>query len=184
MVLAQFTSVDGKQCLKDFFKVSKNVYPVGRLDFDSEGLLILTNDTSLNRRLLLPEFLHEREYLVQADGAIMPEALDELQSGVIINVNGSRYHTKPCKVVLLNETPVVPDRNPPVRYRKNIPTSWVKLMLTEGKNRQVRKMMASVGFPVLRLIRTRIEQIDLKTMQPGDMITLSRHTMYSQLFGK
>lgn len=184
MVLAQFISADGKLCLKDFFKVGKNVYPVGRLDFDSEGLLILTNDPALNHRLLHPDFLHEREYLVQADGVIIPEALLQLQAGITININGKSYRTKPCKAFSLNETPVVPDRDPPVRYRKNIPTSWAKLILTEGKNRQVRKMMAAVGFPVLRLIRTRIEQIGIKDMQPGDMLTLSRNTMYSQLFGK
>jgi len=184
MVLSQFTSTDGKLCLKDFFKVSKDVYPVGRLDYDSEGLLILTNDAALNQRLLSPEFLHEREYLVQVEGNVTREALKKLEDGVTIKVNDSFYNTRPCKAFLLNELPVVPDRNPPVRFRKSIPTSWLSLILTEGKNRQVRKMMAATGFPVLRLIRKRIEGIEIKDMQPGDAINISRNTIYRQLFGK
>jgi len=184
MVLSQFTSTDGKLCLKDFFKVGKDVYPVGRLDFDSEGLLILTNDTALNQRLLLPAFLHEREYLVQAEGSVTSEAIKKLENGIVIKVNDSLYRTRPCKAFLLEELPVTPDRNPPVRFRKTITTSWVRLVLTEGKNRQVRKMMAATGFPVLRLIRTRIEGIDIKRMQPGDMVSVSRNTIYHQLFGK
>ena len=184
LVLSQFTASDGKACLKDFFAVEKDVYPVGRLDYDSEGLLILSNDTSLNNRLLHPQFVHEREYLAQCEGLISNKALQELSAGLPININGSPYHTKPCKAILLKETPKLPDRNPPIRFRKNIQTSWLSLTLTEGKNRQVRKMMAYTGFPVLRLIRRRIENMLLADMQPGDMKSLSQRTIYRQLFGK
>lgn len=183
MVLSQFTSVDGKLCLKDFFSVSNDVYPVGRLDYDSEGLLILTNDSAINHKLLHPSFNHQREYMVQVDGQITHEALAKLQKGVDININGGIYHTKPCSAQLL-ENPLVPDRNPPIRYRKNIPAPWIRLTLTEGKNRQVRKMTASVGFPTLRLIRTGIEQIKIGGLQPGECKALSLNTIYTQLFGK
>lgn len=184
MVLSQFTATEGKQCLKDFFAVEKDVYPVGRLDYDSEGLLILTNDVTLNHKLLHPGFVHEREYLTQSEGLVTSEALSLLAGGVIININGKPYHTKSCKAILLEEEPQVPERNPPIRFRKNIPVSWVKLLLTEGKNRQVRKMMAKIGFPTLRLIRTRIEQITLDKMQPGEMIALSQESINRKLFRK
>ncbi|MBX3254367.1 MAG: pseudouridine synthase [Chitinophagaceae bacterium] len=184
MVLSQFTSTVGKKCLKDFFSVEKDVYPVGRLDYDSEGLLILTNDARLNNKLLHPAFAHEREYLVQADGSITTDALMSLSTSVTISVNGKSYHTRPCHVSLLQDAPPVPDRVPPIRFRRNIPTSWISIALTEGKNRQVRKMMAKVGFPTLRLIRTRIEQITLNKMQPGDMIALPYEVISRKLFGK
>lgn len=183
-VLSQFTSADDKPCLKDIFSVEKDVYPVGRLDYDSEGLLILTNDTSLNHRLLHPKFIHEREYLAQCEGLITDKAIQELTTGVPIQVNRKPYHTRPCRARIWNEPSGIPDRNPPIRFRKNIPTSWIKLILTEGKNRQVRKMLAYTGFPVLRLIRYRIEGTDIKGMQPGDIKSLSRQTIYHQLFGK
>ena len=184
MVLSQFTALEGKQCLKDFFKVEKDVYSVGRLDYDSEGLLILTNDASLNHKLLHPKFIHEREYLAQSEGLVNKEALSILAQGVIININGKPYRTKSCRAQLLEDAPLVPDRYPPIRFRKHIPVSWVKLSLTEGKNRQVRKMMANIGFPVLRLIRTRIEQIALDEMKPGEMVTLSQESINRKLFRK
>ncbi len=183
-VLSQFTSAEGKHCLKDFFTVEKDVYPVGRLDYDSEGLLILTNDTTLNYRLLHPRFVHEREYLAQVEGSVTEEAIQQLEKGVPVSSNGKKYFTRPARAFALEQPPLVPDRNPPIRVRKNIPDSWVRLILTEGKNRQVRKMMAHVGFPVLRLIRCRIENISLQHMLPGDMKTLPKQTIYSQLFGK
>lgn len=184
LVLTQFSSIDEKQCLKDFFDVESNVYPVGRLDYDSEGLLILTNDTTLNHQLLTPAFQHKREYFVQVDGAITDDALLKLASGVAISVNGVKHQTKPAEAKLLNDAGFIPERNPPIRYRKNIPTSWISLTLTEGKNRQVRKMTASVGYPTLRLIRYRIQNIRLGNMQPGDIVELSRSVIYNQLFGK
>ena len=183
-VLSQFTSQEGKQTLKECCTVPGDVYPVGRLDFDSEGLLILTNDTALNHRLLNPRFAHEREYWVQVDGAITPEAIRALESGVTIAVDGKPYRTKRCIVQLFETPPVVADRHPPIRYRANIPTTWIRLLLTEGKNRQVRKMTAQVGFPTLRLIRHRIEKLELAELKPGEMHSLHRNEMYSMLFAE
>ena len=180
-VLSQFSSPDGKPTLKDFFEVPKDVYPVGRLDYDSEGLLILTNDTGLNHRLLNPRFAHEREYYVQVEGSIDPSAIALLQSGVDISLNGKIYRTLPCKAALFPVAPPVPDRNPPIRYRANIPTSWIKLILTEGKNRQVRKMTAQTGFPTLRLIRQRIGLIELEGLPPGEMRELKKDPIYRLL---
>jgi len=172
-VLCQFSSTEGKLCLKDFFSVPKNVYPVGRLDYDSEGLLLLTNDASLNKKILNPTSKLEKEYWVQVDGAITIDAIQQLQEGVAINVNGAKYTTKPCKAKLIQQVPNMPERIPPIRFRKNIPTSWLSLIITEGKNRQVRKMTAAVGFPTLRLLRYRIGTITLNGLLPGEMRELT-----------
>lgn len=181
LVLSQFSAQEGKQTLADFFSVTKDVYPVGRLDADSEGLLILTNDTTLNHRLLNPSFAHERAYWAQVDGQVTNEAIANLQKGVTINVDGIMYATKPCKASLLSPEPIVPTRTPPIRFRKDIPAPWIELILTEGKNRQVRKMTAAIGFPTLRLIRHRIENITIDTMQPGDIMELSKAAIYKKL---
>lgn len=183
LVLSQFTSQDGRQSLKDFFNVPKDVYAVGRLDYDSEGLLILTNDAKLNHRLLNPSFAHEREYWVQVDGAVTDDAIQQLSNGVDINVDGKIYTTKKANAMLFSIPPSVPERVPPIRFRANIPAPWIKLILTEGRNRQVRKMTAKTGFPTLRLIRYRIANVELDDMQPGDMIKLSKNTLYNKLFG-
>lgn len=180
-VLSQFTSQDEKQTLKDFFDVPNDVYAVGRLDYDSEGLLVLTNDKKLNHALLNPLHEHEREYWVQVDGDITNKAILELQQGVTISIDGKKHNTKKCKASLFESAPVVPERNPPVRFRKNIPTSWIKIQLTEGKNRQVRRMTAAVGFPTLRLIRYRIENCTLDGLQPGEMRLFSEKEMYRLL---
>ena len=182
-VLSQFSPQEGKKTLKDFFSVPSDLYPVGRLDYDSEGLLLLTNDTQLNHRLLHPQFAHEREYWVQVEGQIDPSAIDRLQAGVLITVNGKSYKTRPARVTLLPVPPPVPERIPPIRYRAQIPTSWIKMELGEGKNRQVRKMTAGVGFPTLRLIRYRIEKIDTEGLQPGEMKEMKKALIYSLLFG-
>ncbi len=181
-VLSQFTVQEGKQTLKDFFTVPKDVYPVGRLDYDSEGLLILSNDKEINHRLLHPAFEHEREYLVQVEGEPEQSAIDKLQAGVIIAIDGKKYRTKPCKAKKYSPSPLVPERNSPIRYRKNIPSSWISLTLTEGKNRQVRKMTAAVGLPTLRLIRLRIGSISVDGWSPGDMIEMDKQTIYLNLF--
>jgi len=181
-VLSQFSPQEGKHTLADFFKVPKDVYPVGRLDYDSEGLLLLTNDTLLNNRLLNPKFAHEREYWVQVDGAINAAAVNQLQKGVSINIDGKAYQTKPCKVSLFENDPLLPERNPPIRFRKEIPAPWVSMILTEGKNRQVRKMTANAGFPTLRLVRYRIEELTINNLQPGEMIQLSQTEIYQKLF--
>ena len=184
LVLSQFSAVEGKQTLADYFDVPKDVYPVGRLDYDSEGLLILTNDKQLNNRLLNPLFAHEREYWVQVDGAITQEAVEQLQKGVSINIDGKQYRTKPCKANLFEEPPIVPERNPPIRFRKEIPAPWLRLQLKEGKNRQVRKMTASVGFPTLRLIRHRIEKLTIENFQPSEMVAMEQKELYKLLFNQ
>ncbi len=180
-VLSQFTSQEGKKTLKDFFNVPANVYPVGRLDYDSEGLLILTDDKKLNSYLLNPLLAHEREYWVQVENIITDNAIDELQTGVTININGKFYQTKLCKVQKFINAPQVSERIPSIRMRKKIPVSWIKIVLTEGKNRQVRKMTAKAGFPTLRLIRYRIEKITLAHLQPGEMKILSQTELYNLL---
>lgn len=183
-VLTRFGREGDKAVLADFFNVPKDVYPVGRLDYDSEGLLILTNDKNLNHRLLDPKFAHEREYWAQVDGAVNDRAVQQLQKGVTINVDGKDYHTRPAKASIFTEAPPVPERNPPIRFRKSIPAPWIKLVLNEGKNRQVRKMTAATGFPTLRLIRYRVERLTIAGMQPGDMIELDRAALHSALFTK
>ena len=181
-VLSQFSSVDGKQTLKNNFDVPSNVYPVGRLDYDSEGLLLLTNDKRLNKLLLDPSFEHEREYWVQIEGEISKQAINKLEQGVEININGKIYHSKKCFVKkLYSFLPNVSERIPPIRFRKNIPDSWISIVLTEGKNRQVRKMTASIGYPTLRLIRYRIENVTLGQLMPGEMRTISQEEMYNLL---
>ena len=181
-VLSQFTSTDGKKCLKDIVEVEKDVYPVGRLDYDSEGLLLLTNDTSINHQLLHPSFQHQRTYWVQVDGAITQAAADALAKGVTINIDGKQYKTKPAKVKLLPDTLQVPERNPPIRFRKSIPATWASIQLTEGKNRQVRKMFAAVGFPVLRLIRAQMGTYTIDKMQAGDLLHLTAEEVQAGFF--
>ena len=180
-MLSQFTSENSKDCLKDFFEVPKDVYPVGRLDYDSEGLLLLTNDKSLNHRILHPCFAHERGYRVQVEGLITNEALQKLALGITIHIDGKPYHTKPAKASRLPEQVVIPERNPPIRFRQHIPTCWIKLVLTEGKNRQVRKMTAATGFPTLRLIRYSLAGLSLDPMLPGDMIEMNQNEVYGKL---
>ncbi|PUZ26675.1 pseudouridine synthase [Chitinophaga costaii] len=182
-VLTRFSPEAGKATLADHFRVPKDVYPVGRLDYDSEGLLLLTNDTTINNRLLNPTFAHSREYWVQVDGAITADAINQLQHGVNINIEGKRYRTKRCTAMAFDHEPAVPERHPPIRFRKSIPAPWIRLILTEGKNRQVRKMTAAVGFPTLRLIRYRIGHLSVEGMQPGDMRTLTRDEVETQLLG-
>ncbi len=180
-VLTQFSAHEGKATLGEYFHVPKDVYPVGRLDYDSEGLLILTNDAALNHRLLDPKYKHKREYWVQVEGMITKEAIDNLQKGVVIPIDVKQYKTLACKASLFIEPPWVYERNPPIRFRKNIPDSWISLTLIEGKNRQVRRMTAKVGFPTLRLIRYRIEKLTLQNMQPGDLKELTKEEIYEAL---
>ncbi len=164
------------------FNVPVDVYPVGRLDYDSEGLLILTSDPQLNHRLLHPAFAHEREYWVQVEGIMDDASLQVLRSGVTITIDGKPYRTGKCLAKRFTAAPAVAERDPPVRFRKNIPTSWIRLVLTEGKNRQVRKMTAKAGFPTLRLIRYRIKKLTLEGMMPGQIIELKQQEIYERLF--
>ena len=180
-VITQFSASEGKQTLADFLKVARDVYPIGRLDYDSEGLLVLTNDKNLHYHLLDPRFNHPRQYLVQVDGAITDEAILRLQAGIEISIEGRIYRTKPARVKIFSESPEVPERNPPIRFRKHIPTSWISIELTECKNRQVRKMTAAVGYPTLRLIRWRIGNATVQSIKPGEYIELSRDEIYPLL---
>ena len=164
--------------LKDF---PKEVYPVGRLDKDSEGLLLLTDDKGLNHQLLNPRFAHQRTYFVQVEGVPTPQALAQLQAGVRIQVDGKPYYTKPALVKLLEQAPILPDRDPPIRYRAAIPDSWLTLTLIEGKNRQVRKMTAAVGFPTLRLVRYSMEKISIEGMVVGEVRELSQELVFRAL---
>lgn len=174
LMLSQFSREGNKPTLADLpYSFRHDVYPVGRLDADSEGLLLLTSDKQLNHRLLNPRFRHQRTYYAQVEGSITDQALAQLSNGVTISVDGKAYHTLPAQARLMAE-PVLPDRNPPIRFRASIPTSWIALTLHEGKNRQVRKMTASVGFPTLRLVRWSIEQLTAEGMIPGDVRELSR----------
>lgn len=169
-MLSQFSREGDNKALADLkFNFPKDAYPVGRLDSDSEGLLLLTNDKSLNHKLLDPKFRHNRTYLAQVEGIFSEEAKTKLEKGVSISVDGKNYQTLPCKIEIIAESNNLPERNPPIRFRKNIPTSFVKISLHEGKNRQVRKMTACVGYPTLRLIRTTIEKIELGNLQPGEV---------------
>lgn len=180
-VLTRFGKEGDKAVLSDFFDVPRDVYPVGRLDYDSEGLLILTNDKTLNHRLLHPGQAHEREYWVQVDGAVTEKAIQQLKDGVTIRVDGKDHHVKALDAAIFASDPVVPERHPPIRFRKLIPAPWIRLVLKEGKNRQVRRMTAAVGFPTLRLIRYRIAQLHIGHMQPGDMVALSREELFNAL---
>jgi 23S rRNA pseudouridine2457 synthase len=159
----------------------KEVYSVGRLDKDSEGLLLLTDDKSLNHQLLNPRFAHQRTYYVQVEGIPTPEAWAQLQAGVTIQVDGKAYRTKPAVAKLLEDAPILPDRDPPIRYRASIPDRWLALTLIEGKNRQVRKMTAAVGFPTLRLVRYSMEKITLDGMGVGEVRELSQEVVYLAL---
>ncbi len=162
-VLCQFTKdAPTHSTLKDYIDVS-DVYPVGRLDWDSEGLLLLTNDGQLQHRLAHPRFGHKRTYWVQVERIPDADAIKRLQTGVEIQ----DYRTQPAEVRLLQQEPQLPERNPPIRFRKNVPTAWLEMTLTEGKNRQVRRMTAAVGFPTLRLVRVSIAHLQLDNLQLG-----------------
>lgn len=164
-MLPQFTDPSGRKTLGLLFDFPKDVYAVGRLDKDSEGLLLLTNDKSLNHLLLDPQFKHEREYLVQVEGIPQEKDLKKFEEGLIVE----NRKTLPAKAILLTLPPEVPERMPPIRIRKTVPDSWLRITLCEGKNRQVRKMTAAIGFPTLRLIRVRIGKIQLNGLKPGDV---------------
>ena len=179
--LSQFTREhETHKVLGDLYNFPKDVYPVGRLDKDSEGLLLLTNDNKLNHRLLNPDFRHKRTYWVQVEGQITEEAILQLSQGVDIKINKKTYHTLPAAARIL-ASPSLPDRDPPIRFRKNVPDSWLELTLSEGKNRQVRRMCAKVGFPVLRLVRVRIENILLHNMDIGAIKAYDAKKIYESL---
>lgn len=171
-VLSQFTTpMEGKVGLGSLYDFPRDVYPVGRLDEDSEGLLLLTNDPKANGWLLGQGI--EKEYWVQVEGCPADYDLQPLRLGLTIKHKKEAYRTLPAQASVFEVAPVVPDRHPPIRFRANIPTTWLKIILREGKNRQVRKMTAAIGFPTLRLIRVRFGMHNLGQMQPGEVKELS-----------
>lgn len=162
-VLCQFTAEAGKATLADYIPVP-DVYAAGRLDADSEGLLVLTDDGALQTRIADPRHKLPKTYLVQVEGEPDEAALARLAAGVDLG----DFVTRPCSARRVDEPPGLWPRNPPIRERKSIPTSWVEIVLREGKNRQVRRMTAKVGFPTLRLIRVRIGDWTLDALAPGE----------------
>jgi 23S rRNA pseudouridine2457 synthase len=167
-VLSQFTGDGSKNRTLADFGFPKNVYPIGRLDADSEGLLLLSDEPEWNAKLLQPRHAHEREYWVQVERIPSPEQLKKLERGVLIQ--GRK--TLPCRAWLLDPQPTIPPRDPPIRFRKTVPDCWIALELIEGKNRQVRKMTAAIGHPTLRLMRVRIGNFWLADLEPGKWKTL------------
>jgi 23S rRNA pseudouridine2457 synthase len=168
-VLSQFSDdASGHPTLKAYIDLPE-VYPVGRLDHDSEGLMLLTNHGQLQHRLSDPKFAHPRTYWAQVERIPTPAAIQQLQQGVMIQ--GQR--TRPAQAQLLLPEPQLPDRVPPIRVRQQIPTAWLELCLTEGRNRQVRRMTAAVGFPTLRLMRVKIADLGLADLAPGEWRALT-----------
>ncbi|NEN23779.1 pseudouridine synthase [Cryomorpha ignava] len=180
-MLCQFSQDGDKPTLRELDKFPRDVYPVGRLDTDSEGLLILTNDKRLNNALLNPENKHYRTYLIQVEGLATPQAIHDLESGVEIRIDKKNYRTMPARARIVKEAPTLPARNPPIRFRESVPTSWLELKLQEGKNRQVKRMTAKVGFPTLRLVRWAIEELSIDGMKPGDVQRLEAEKLYDFL---
>ncbi len=177
-VLSQFTADGSAHRTLAEFGFPKTVYPLGRLDAESEGLLLLSDEGKLNKTLLDPTAQHLRRYHVQVEGVPSDEALNLLERGVVIQ----GYKTLPCKAWQLNEF-TMPPRTPAIRFRKAIPTAWIALELTEGKNRQVRKMTAAVGHPTLRLIRVQIGAFELGDLPSGTWRALTsdeRHLLFSK----
>lgn len=165
-VLCQFSAEGDKRTLAEFIDIP-DVYAAGRLDFDSEGLLLLTNNGKLQQAISHPRFKLAKTYWVQVEGDITDEAITHLCNGVMLN-DGK---TLPAKARRMNE-PTIWERHPPIRSRKSIPTSWLELEIKEGRNRQVRRMTAAVGFPTLRLVRARIGEIEVNPLLPGEMCVL------------
>lgn len=180
-VLCQFTPEHGKKSLADVVKVPKDVYPVGRLDENSEGLLILSNDGQFIHELLNPEFEHERTYWAQLDGEITPAALQSLEEGVSIRVSKEDYTTLPAQVKKISDPTALPERPVRVDFNQSRGYSWIALTLKEGKNRQVRKMTAAVGFPTVRLVRTQIESLAIGNLKPGQQLEFSESSIRKKL---
>lgn len=167
-VLSRFTPDGSNHRTLADFGFPKNVYPLGRLDADSEGLLLLSDEPGLNTRLLDPEAGHPRTYWAQVERIPSDPALQELARGVEI----AGRTTLPCRAWRLDPQPNLPPRDPPIRFRKNVPDCWIGLELTEGKNRQVRRMTAAIGHPTLRLIRMRIGGYDMGHLGPGKWVRI------------
>lgn len=173
-VICQFSDAKGgRNTLADFVPIP-NVYPVGRLDRDSEGLVLLTSDGWLQHRLTDPRYEHPKTYWAQVEGIPDAAALKHLREGVQV---WDDFKTRPAQARMLDGEPDLPPRDPPIRYRAAIPTTWIEIVLTEGRNRQVRRMTATVGFPTLRLVRAAIGELQLGTLPPGQWRDLSSEEM-------
>ena len=153
------------------FGFPKQVYPIGRLDSDSEGLLLLTDEPGLNTKLMDPKHKHARTYWAQVEHVPSQADLDKFSGGLLIQ--GQK--TLPAKARIIDPQPDVPERVPPIRARKNIPTCWIEVELTEGKNRQVRRMTAAIGFPTLRLVRVQVGKYRMHGLEPGEWLQLDEH---------
>jgi 23S rRNA pseudouridine2457 synthase len=172
-VLTKFTDDQNRPTLSRYIQVP-NIYAAGRLDLDSEGLLLLTDSGALSHRLTDPQFEHPRTYWAQVERVPDMATLDRLRQGVELSEGGKTWRTRPAQVELLVDPPDLPERDVPIRYRKNVPTAWLQLTLTEGRNRQVRRMTAAVGYPTLRLVRWAIGSITLAAgLAPGMVLPLS-----------
>ena len=183
-MLSQFTrEAPGHRVLGDLFDFPKDVYPVGRLDRDSEGLLILTNDRRMNEALLHPSRKHGRTYRARVEGAPTEPMLDQLRDGVTFRAKGKTHRSAPLEARILEqkETAGISPRHPPVRFRKSVPDAWLELTLTEGKNRQVRKICAAVGLPVLRLIRVSIESLELSDLAGEPVVKVDREWLLPRI---
>lgn len=172
-VLTKFTDAEGRPTLADYIRIP-DIYAAGRLDLDSEGLLLLTDSGALSQRLTDPRFAHPRSYWAQVERIPDATALQRLRDGVELSESAKRWRTRPAQVARLASPPDLPERSVPIRYRKNVPTAWLELTLTEGKNRQVRRMTAAVGHPTLRLVRWAIGAITLEGLTPGMLLPLSQ----------
>jgi len=172
--LSQFKSNDSKQQSKRFlgelFDFPKGIMPIGRLDEKSEGVLLLTTDGKMSNYINSSKI--EKEYYVQLDGLINDAAITTLKCGVEIGFDGKKYTTKPCNVFKLQHSPKLPERSKKIRDARHGPTSWISVTLKEGKFRQVRKMTSAVGFPTLRLVRVRVQNIYLDNLKVGDVLEL------------
>ena len=168
-VLSQFTDKEGRKTLADLYDFPKDVYSVGRLDYDSEGLLLLTNDKSLTDHLLNPENKNQKEYYVLVERVPTPEELKEFERGVLIK----EKETLPAKVKIIPD-PGFPERIPPVRFRKNVIDCWLSVIITEGRHRQVRKMTAAINHPTLRLVRVRMKNLTLGNLKQGEVRELTQ----------
>lgn len=180
-VLSQFTDEDGNPGLGSIFKLPKDVYPVGRLDTDSEGLLILTNDKGLNARLLHPQHAHKRTYWVEVEGEVQHKAMESLEKGPTIRIKGKEHRSLPVEARVIGTPEELAERNPPVNHQKYPATTWLELKLTEGKNRQVRRMTAAVGHPTLRLVRVAIEELSLFPLKSGEIKQVSEAVIMRKL---
>ena len=169
-ILSQFTSDNPSETLA-CFNLPKDIYPCGRLDKDSEGLLILSNDGDFVDQLINPKFDKEKIYWVQVENIPSEASLNIIRPGGIVIQD---YKTKPGKIKRLDQNFSMTERDPPVRFRKNIPTCWLEIKISEGKNRQVRKMTAAIGHPTLRLIRMQVGKFKLNSLRPGEWIEIKK----------